>query len=129
MKRLLVVCGIAFLSAVGLEAAGTQDRYGHERPTVRRSTRTLVAGDVLVCSVTIVLYGVSVTSAAAGWMVFYNNRDSANVIRTTVAAINTPTQIDHWFDVDISSALRWEKFGTADVVVMWDYIYKSGTAE
>ena len=122
MKKL---SGILMLVCAGFLYASS-DRFSNERPAVWRSSFTATADrDVSIATDAVIFWDVVVGSPSPNSSItIYDSSDTVfTVSHTTVARIATDERNrGNPYSIYLSSGLMYNKIGTADINILWDYM-------
>ena len=127
-------CGVLFVFLFcGIVSAATNDRFGNNKNEIPRSSFTSSADrNVLIASApvtfgqsgAIVLRYVYCTGVVSSTITIFNSMVFDGASSTKTSVIYAPTGFSSqplWGSVYISSALSYDKVGTAPCTIGWDY--------
>lgn len=121
----IVVAIVMFFCVSGILNAG-QDRYGNVRTSAWRSSFTATADrNFSISTAAVIFWDVVVGSPSPNSLITIYDSSSTvfTTALTTVARIATDVR-NHGnpYNIYLSSGLMFNKIGTADITILWDYI-------
>lgn len=122
MKKAVLLFGLIMAAC---PAFAGQDRLGSMRPAVWRSSTTSTGElDAVVATGTIIVHGVEVnfTGLNSSIQLFNGVLTTATASAGPLVDTSSGTYGTHRFDVVFSSGLAYQKKGSANVTILWDWV-------